>query len=437
MNPQSQLYSTVAPWPGQDDGDEGRQRRGIAIATLTKIEQTRIGYKVPSQSGNGTYVVSLDDEPFCTCPDFEKRQQPCKHVYAVQFTIERETHEDGSTTVTKTIQVTETSQWHIYNEAQTHEQERFTELLQALCEGISNPPHRTGRPRLPLSDVVYSLASRAYSTMSGRRHASKLREAEANGVIAKAPSYNSAFRYLENPELTPLLKSLIEETAKPLKAVEADFAVDSSGFATNTYSRWFDHKWGKERSRQTWVKTHIIVGVKTHVVTSVEATPTESADTKQLPYLLERTAQTFEIGEVTADKAYCDRRNLHAIADAGGVGYIPFRSNATGQASSKHAYDSLWHRMWHYYNFNRAAFLEHYHKRSNVETAFSMIKAKFGGSVRAKSPVAQVNEVLCKVLCHNICVLIQSIYELELEPVFWSFEAKEPVAPKQFSFEGF
>ena len=66
-----------------------------------------------------------------------------------------------------------------------------------------------------------------------------------------------------------------------------------------------------------------------------------------------------------------------------------------------------------------------------------MVKAKFGGSVRAKSPVAQVNEVLCKVLCHNICVLIQSIYELGLEPVFWSFEAKEPVAPKQFSFEGF
>ena len=66
-----------------------------------------------------------------------------------------------------------------------------------------------------------------------------------------------------------------------------------------------------------------------------------------------------------------------------------------------------------------------------------MIKAKFGGSVRAKSPVAQVNEVLCKVLCHNIRVLIQSIYELNLEPVFWTFEAKDAVAPKQFSFDGF
>ena len=93
--------------------------------------------------------------------------------------------------------------------------------------------------------------------------------------------------------------------------------------------------------------------------------------------------------------------------------------------------------MWHYYTFNRPEFNAHYHKRSNVETVFSMIKAKFGAAVRAKTPLAQVNEVLCKILCHNICVLIQSIYELGLEPVFWTFEAKEPVDPKQFAFAGF
>jgi len=76
--------------------------------------------------------------------------------------------------------------------------------------------------------------------------------------------------------------------------------------------------------------------------------------------------------------------------------------------------------MWHFYNFNRNTFLEHYHERSNVETAFSMIKMKFGASVRAKTPIAQVNEVLCKILCHNTCVLINSIYELGIEPTFWS-----------------
>ena len=75
----------------------------------------------------------------------------------------------------------------------------------------------------------------------------------------------------------------------------------------------------------------------------------------------------------------------------------------------------------------------HYHKRSNVETVFSMIKAKFGGSVRAKTPTAQVNEVLC----HNICVLIQSIYELGLEPTFWTSDTKEAVVPKVLENIGF
>jgi len=70
--------------------------------------------------------------------------------------------------------------------------------------------------------------------------------------------------------------------------------------------------------------------------------------------------------------------------------------------------------------FNRETFLQHYHKRSNSETTFSMVKAKFGEVVRAKLPVAQVNEVFCKILCHNLCALIQSIYELGIEPTFWT-----------------
>ena len=47
-----------------------------------------------------------------------------------------------------------------------------------------------------------------------------------------------------------------------------------------------------------------------------------------------------------------------------------------------------------------------------------MIKAKFGGSLRSKNPEAQVNEALVKILCHNICVLIQAMYALGVEPDF-------------------
>lgn len=403
---------------------DARQERGLVIAATNKIEQNKLGWKVPSQSGNGSYIVNLDHgEPFCSCPDFEKRHQPCKHIHAVEYVIQRETKPDGTTTVTEAIRVTYNQDWHNYNEAQYNEQEHFVTLLKDLCGGVPQPEYKFGRPRLPLSDVVFGLALKSYTTLSGRRAMSTLRNAETRELVEKCPSFTSNARYLENPELTPLLKSLIGQSALPMRSVEADFAVDSTGFSTSTYSRWFDHKWGKEKSVANWIKAHAMVGTKTHIVTAVEVTPNESADSPQLPTLLERTTQGFNVKELSADKAYSSKRNLEAIEAVGGTGYILYKSNTVPPFGAVNGEivpmdNSAWARMYHYFAFNRESFLEHYHKRSNVETAFSMIKSKFGTSVRAKTPVAQVNEVLCKILCHNICVLIQSWYELGIEAVF-------------------
>ena len=100
------------------------------------------------------------------------------------------------------------------------------------------------------------------------------------------------------------------------------------------------------------------------------------------------------------------------VEEVGGAAYIPFKSNSVVKNSAQSP-DSLWERAFHYFHLNRSEFNQHYHKRSNVETTFHMIKAKFGASVRAKTPVAQVNEALVKILCHNIVVLIHSIYDWE------------------------
>jgi transposase len=78
----------------------------------------------------------------------------------------------------------------------------------------------------------------------------------------------------------------------------------------------------------------------------------------------------------------------------------------------------LWQRIYHFYQFKRDEFLAHYHKRSNVETTLSMIKAKFGERLRSKTETAQINEALCKVLAHNLCCVMLSIYELGIEATF-------------------
>lgn len=74
--------------------------------------------------------------------------------------------------------------------------------------------------------------------------------------------------------------------------------------------------------------------------------------------------------------------------------------------------------MYHQYMANQDEFMAHYHKRSNVECTFSMLKRKFGERLRTKTMTAQHNEVLCKVLCHNLCCVIQSMYELGIEADF-------------------
>ena len=74
--------------------------------------------------------------------------------------------------------------------------------------------------------------------------------------------------------------------------------------------------------------------------------------------------------------------------------------------------------MYHLFMHRREDYTEHCHKRSNIETAYGMIKGKFGSHLRSESDTGQINEALCKVLCHNICVLVRAVHELVIEPSF-------------------
>lgn len=76
----------------------------------------------------------------------------------------------------------------------------------------------------------------------------------------------------------------------------------------------------------------------------------------------------------------------------------------------------MWHRALRFLQDHHYEFKKDYHRHSNVETAFRVMKRKFGDVVRAKMAGAQENEEVLKVLAHNICCLIRAIYELNLEP---------------------
>jgi hypothetical protein len=58
-----------------------------------------------------------------------------------------------------------------------------------------------------------------------------------------------------------------------------------------------------------------------------------------------------------------------------------------------------------------------------------MVKARFGGYVRSRTERAQMNGVLCKALCHNICTIVHSIYELGIVPAFFRGDGGQTCRP--------
>ena len=398
-----------------------REQRGLVIAATCNIKKKGPVWMVPSQAGNGkSYtVVPHEEQPICSCPDHEFHSGRCKHIFAVQLVIQRELFPDGTETETRSVTMTETvtrkttypQNWRAYNKAQTTEKASFLVLLHELCKNIENPPQAMGRPRIPLRDAIFSAVYKVYSTFSGRRFMTDLRDAHEKGFIGRVPSYNALFSVFEDADVFEVLRSLVVEAAKPLKAIDTVFAVDSTGFSGCRFDKWFDIKYGQKQVR-AWVKAHCMTGTLTNCVTAVEIHEQRSNDGAQMPALLATTAKTFDVKEVSGDLAYTTNANLHAIDALGATPYIPFKRNAIP------AKGGLWEKMLHFFSFHRDEFLSRYHQRSNVESTFSMIKAKFGDGLRSKTDVAMKNETLAKLVCHNICCVIQSMHEFGISPTF-------------------
>ena len=392
---------------------ETRQMRGKEIAQTmgNLIKKTEDGWLVPSQTTDEMYKVN--QEFVCSCPDCQKRGVTCKHAYAVRYYLQTEKETPHGIT-TERVQISYPQAWKAYNEAQTHEITLFDELLKDLVQEVEEPAYSFGRPRLSRKDVVFCCVQKAYSTLSSRRAVSLFGNAAAKSQIGHKPHFTSVNGYLRDEDLTPILHRLIAVTAAPLRAVETDFAVDSTGFRTTCFGQYAEQKYDLERSHK-WLKAHACVGVKTNIVTGIEITKENGADVSQFPVLVQKTAQGgFTVSEVSADKAYLSRDNLQVVADLGGTAYIPFKSNTTGKAVGS----LLWKKAYYFFQLHADEFYEHYHKRSNVESTFAAIKKKFGDGLKTKTDTAQRNELLCKLVAYNITVLIQQMFELGITPDF-------------------
>lgn len=305
--------------------------------------------------------------------------------------------------------------WSLYNLSQTKEKMMFLKLLNNAVDCLEIPCNYSfGRPSVPVDDMIKCCCIKVFNNFSSRRTIAELQLAFALGYIKKVYHFNTICKYMKDPSITSHLHDAYKLLASPLVDIENYFAIDASGLSTFNRKKWLEVRFDRKLVKD-YKKLHIVSGVNTHVIISAQVTEGTRNDSPMLEGLIIDASKRFKIKEVYADAGYLSRQNCEAITQLGGVPYIMPKENSTPRAGRSIA----WHSMIRLWKDNQQLFKKHYHQRSNAESVFSMLKRKYLPYVRSKSDTAQYNEILCKVVCHNASVLVNSIFELNVPVEFY------------------
>lgn len=304
-----------------------------------------------------------------------------------------------------------TQNWKAYDKAKTNEDFLFKRLLEELVFfAVDEDTIKLGRTGYSTKEKILILCMKAFYNSNLRKTQSILKE-NKNGIM-KIPSYKTISNFYSDSRLNKILDELIIISAIPVALLEETGAIDSTGFSTSRFARWHKYKWGKKTGKeQKWVKLHACTGCKTNIFLSVRITKKNVNDTKMFEEVIGNSTRYFNMNDFVGDKAYSSKKNLEFINKLGLNPYIPFKKNVTGKARGS----PVWRQVYLEFINNHENYMKHYHKRSNVETNFAMLKKRFGDNCTTHSIKNQEVELKIKVLCHNICVLIQETFENDIE----------------------
>lgn len=305
--------------------------------------------------------------------------------------------------------------WSLYNLAKTEGMPIYLRLTSLLVDllPIKKIAIRMGAPPKEMRIMLKCCAVKVFINRSSRDSVGflKLVYPHLDMLYSEIPHFNTISNYMRNHVLKYYLGLLISLSFEPFKEIEKSFSVDSSGVGTANYQRWFDKKYGENKYRKKWLKLHIICGNFLNAICSAIITEGNKADSPVLKQLLDGTVYTSIMKILCADPAYLSRPNCNLAEDLGTILRVKPKKNTTRKPKGSKA----WKENVSLAQDHPEIFAKEYHKRSNVETDFWMIKGKNAGFVWSIEEEGQENEILFKVFNHNVRCLARGNIEFDIK----------------------
>ena len=262
------------------------------------------------------------------------------------------------------------------------------------------PDHREpGRPKHNPVDEAKVVLMAQYFGLSNRVAQGYMLLFKEKLRLTSLFSYKTIERAYGELEVWQILEEVFELTNSSVADLEREFGPDGSGLATSCKQNYETDR-AKDQTHKGYEKIIVMVGLKYKLVSAFKFADKPTAhDSLYFESLLADTARRYSrVDLVSGDSGFLSRVNCDLVVGVGGVPrFYPKKNSLLCSKGSR-----AWRVMLEELALDPQKWLLEYHRRSNVEGCFSVLKRDNFLPLRKKLVVRRRQEAFSRVCNLNI-----------------------------------